>query len=50
MGKEAVDLFVRWLAKEPIGDTAIVCDPCEAAMDDTNPDITGKRTGVSVFT
>lgn len=53
MDQETVDLFVRWMLNDPIGDTAIV-----AAMDDTNPCTTGKspsksrayprRTGISV--
>ena len=42
MDKETVDLFLRWIINEPIGDTAIV-----ATMDDTNPGATGKSPSKS---
>jgi hypothetical protein len=42
LSEETIDLFVRWLSNEPIGDTAIV-----AAMDDHNPGISHKSPAKS---
>jgi hypothetical protein len=42
MDKANVDLFLRWVLSDPVGDTAIV-----AAMDDTNPAVSGKSPSKS---